>query len=581
MSPPPSSLRMIGPSLALLCACTRGGPPPETAPVAPPSVTADPTPPQTREPTPVPAPSPLHVVARREGAIDLRTTNGHAAVVLEGELLPIVDGVPTRGPSGGRGLPQLGDEDGRGSTLAVAGSLAASGTAWTSIEEQFDRAGSEYWVHRNRGEGWERVDLRKGLLVAYDVGYVEREGALLGLRAWARDPRQDHYEPEDDGPRARAYRRALERALAKAQPHFVHLGGPKIAVPELPADVEPFAAASTDDGSIHALAYTQQDDTTVAVLLAWPPGATRAELVPLPPFADSQPRLWSDGAQAIVTGVVEASEGTSPRYLAVGRGTQWERIPVDLPPLSDDAPTAITGAARLDDGEVWIAIGDPWTESTPDPVVWRRPAGGTWQPVPLPAFDDALFGRDPAVVYEVTGMGDEAWTDVRRGPQTLQGLRATALVRDGGVVWVALELDAAFEEDSSSTPRAVLLTTGPAPAQPMVLPSRSEAYVERHDALLRDPIPGEGSCQRFSLVLGPAERPELAAPLSTLELEGSADVSRTYVGELDGRSVVVATGHAYGAGDAKRLREQVAAASGTSPTVECRIPRHVRTLWAR
>jgi len=580
------STLVLAAALALAIACTGidkpvpepGADPP--TPTATPSVAATkPASTATARP-PAAEVSPLQLVALREGSMELMRLGATPAVVLEGEPLPLVDGVPTRGPSGSRGLPSVGAYD--STTRALAGTLEPSGTAWASMEHAYDRAGSLHLVYRNRnqGKGWEQVDLRKGLLRAYDLAYVEREGALLGLRAWGRDPEQDHWEAEDDDPKARAYQRALARALADARPGIVRLEGPKIAAPELPAGVEPFAAVTTHDGTLHVLARELRDGTTTDVLLVWPPGATRAERVEIPNSQDYEPSLATNGELAFVAGVtIDPRSSRTESYLTMGLGTTWERVPVDLPGRTAKGVPRVLAATQTPAGELWIALDDPWQE--PDRLLWRKPKGGAWEPVPLPAFGDDLFGRGAGFVYDVTGTVSEGWSAIERPTLADATPRATALAWIDGAVWVVLELGEAYEGGADmSAARTVLLSTRRTQTEPARLPARWELYVERHNVLYRNATPGKEACRRQTLVLGPASlhtRPGLVdavrAPVST-----EISDARIYTGRLDDQDVLVASVHTLTPAESKAMKHAVAKASGTTPTLDCRIPELDRML---
>ncbi len=582
-------------SLALALACTgidkqsEAPPGPGAEPPAPsstpPAPAREPVP-ATAEKVPAAKVSPLHLVALREGSIQLMRLGTSSAAVLEGEPLPIVDGVPSRGPSGSLGLPTFEGYDSRTHATALAGTLDPSGTAWVTTAQEYDRAGSLYRVHRNRnqGKGWERVDLHRGLVTAYHLAYVQRDGALFGLRAWDRDPEQDEWEAEDDSPKARAYRRALSRALRKVHGGFVRLEGPEVAVPELPDGASPFAAVATDDGTLYVLAQEVRDHTNTDVLLVWPPGSTKAETVGLPDWHGYDPRLWANGDLAIVTGASSEANGTTEQsYLALGRGTAWERVPVRLPGRPAKASARVLGAAKTPAGELWIAVGDPWQAEPGDLPVWRKRESGTWQPVPLPAFGDDLFGRGEGLVYDVTGVETEGWSTIERPTLANVAPQATALAWLDGAIWVVLELGSAYELGvDASTPRAVLLSTRPAHAAPTRLPARWELYVERHDSLHREATPGKGACRRAAFVLGPASllqtRPELVDAVRKAVSTAELAVEQIYVARLDDEEVLVAGVHAQSPAEVKALQRVVTEAAGTAPSIECRIPTLVRML---
>lgn len=543
------------------------------------------TPPPAKAVPPEPAPSsPLHVVVHREGSMQLMHLHGALAVVLEGEPLPIVSGVPTRGKRGSHGLPNLAGYDSRGSTFAVGGTLDPSGTAWVSTGSEADRTASSYWVHRNRnqGLGWQQVDLRRGPLVAYHLAYVERDGALFGLRAWEPYLSDAYYESSGESPSAIREWKAVERAMAKVSRGFVRLQGPEVPTPEMPADARPQSAVTTDDGTIHLLSG---DPGSKEVVLVWAPEQQVAERVELPDYDGNNATLVASGDVAMVMGWTKHGDDDEP-YLAVGRGTKWERVPLSLPARAPGASTSIVSAARAPTGELWIAFGEPYRSNVHEPSLWHKPVDGTWGPVALPRFGDDMFGREEGYVYDVSGMGSESWRKVPR--PSLEGVepKATALAWAEGALWVVLELGPAYDEEDGMlgpTRRHVLLSTGPASAGQSRLPSRSELHVERLEAIGRSGTPGKGECKRPAFVLGPATlvetRPELApAVRKTGEMLGDGPGVQIYVGRLDAAEVLVATARTDWPADVKKLRDALTEAVGAEPVVECRVPELVKMV---
>jgi len=581
-------------ALALASACS--GEPPRTSPEPAPSspapavetATKDAPPPTTKPTEPVtpkaaaPPASPLHVVALREGPIQLMRLGTKAAVVLEGEPLPLVDGVPTRGPSGSRGLPGLGGFDEWITTVAVSGTLDPTGTAWTVTREERERAAPWYRVHRNRnqGQGWEPVDLREGLIAAHHEAYVECGGARFGLLGWSTDPAQDHYSYDDESTPSVAYWRTVRRAQSEARRGFVRLEGPEVPVPELPQDVQSLAAVTTSDGTLYALVDRPEgSETKNELLLVWPPGATKPERVELPEHGGGEPTLDANGDVALVMGAGEDSTS----YLVVIRGTQWERVPVSMPGRSTDASSYIVGAGRAASGELWAAAAGSVLEPG-DPPVWRKPVDGEWEAVPLPRFGDALFGREPGVAYDLVGYEPNGWYSFERAELDERRVVPTpkALTWADGEVWVVLELGPAYDDEQESpTMRHVLLSTRMGAAAPTRLPAPWELYIERHNALGARGTPGKEGCTRVSLVMSPASlvdtQPELVAAVRDTATD-EWSVQHVYVGQLEDAEVLVASADVGSPGEAKALQRALAKATGVTPTLDCRIPSFVRMV---
>lgn len=431
--------------------------------------------------------------------------------------------------------------------------------------------------NRNQGRGWELLDLRKGPLVAYYATFVARDGALLGLRSWANDPEQDVFQFEGE-PGAEAYARAATRAMARADHRFVKLAGAKAAVPKLPAGARPFAAVSGSDGTLYALAREQGKGDETVVLLVWPPGATAAKRVVLPGAKLADVSLASSGEWALVFGADNDGQGTRTSYLAMGRGTEWPAVPVitTKTPRSDD-PVAITGAARAEDGELWVTIGEHSMAGGIHPL-WRKPSEGSWVEVPLPRLE-GWFSRDETIVFDAWGASNHPWLEMQRAQGT-GALRGNALVWAEGAVWAVIEIGEAYGDDSGvymQVPRSLLLSTRPAAAAPVTLPPSTQMHLEQHNGLRAGAKPGQRGCEGFTLVLGPAslaeQQPKLVAAVATLGTDrGDWQITQVYVGELDDVSVLAAAARVTAERSVAELRGAVTKVMGVEPTVDCRVP---------
>jgi hypothetical protein len=555
-------------------------PEPAATPATPTPVVATPTPAHA---------APLRVVAVREGPVTILRQHDAPLVVLEGEPVPWVDGVLARHPNGSAGLSAaLSEESDTIPTLAAFDGSADPLGAWASTMQEFMRSAAIYDVYQRTGDEWRRKDLRKGVLVAYYSAFVERDGALLALRNWAVDAKQDHYGEEDERPVASAFRGKVERALASAKPSWVRIAGAELAaLPEIPAGMQLDGdVTTTDDGAILALAVARAKDgeDETKVVLRWPKGASEAERVEVPELAEADMlALGSSGEWAVVSGGLDREGGSRESYLAVGRGSEWQRVPVSLPGRAADASVDIMGAARAPDGELWIALGNRWQDGDRQPV-WRKPAEGQWQPVPLPSLTGAAFGPAKSRVRDV---GDEGrgWVEIERPQAAVEAERATSLVWAAGAVWIAVDVGGTYEGVSLAPSRTVVLTSLPGTAPVTVLPPVWQILLERDNHAQRTAQPGHEGCTHFSLVLGPAElattKPEVVTAIGQVTASGQEDEGRIesiYTAEHDGAKVLVASAYAPSTKLAAVLRKgatkalDAAGVPASAVAADCRIP---------
>jgi hypothetical protein len=591
--------------LAVAVACTptpeAASEPAKTAPVAA-SPATKPTPPVASEPaapTATAAPTvpaqaaPLRVVAVREGPVGLLRHRDAPVVTLEGEPVPLVDGAFSRSPNAGAGLlPGVPAGVAKSRTLAFAEGLDATQGAWISTMQELERTAEVYAVHHRTGDQWQAVDLREGVLVAYYSAFVERDGALWALQRWAMDPARELDEnTEEEEPAARALRAKVARALDDAVHGWVPLAGAQVPPPEIPAGTRLHTAVIAGDGTLHAVGHPRLEDGKEGPpsLLAWLPGTTTAERVDIPDLdRTAEVALAISGEHTLIHGHIE-HEDHHEGYLAVGRGREWQRVAVRLPGRAADASLTVLGAARAPDGALWIAVGNHWIDDGEGDAgdgglrpLWRKPADGEWQPVPLPAVSDDVFGPKKTWVRDPY---DEAvgWTEIERDTVDTASASAGGLVWAAGAVWATLDIGSAYLGNPvSETPqRALVVTTSPGSAPPSVLPPVWEIQLERQYPGAPADEPGRGRCRWYWFVLGPAAlattEPAAIAAIQALEPldDGEAIVEMIYTAELDGAQVLVASARATSPKRASALREAVAKASGLTPSPECRVPRIV------
>jgi hypothetical protein len=593
-------------TLALLGACTS---PSETTPEPTASMPTTPEPsapaptptpsipttpePTTPEPTTAPAPPPptsttLRAAAVREGPVTLLHQRDAPLLVIDGEPLPLVDGTFTRHPTGSAGLWPDRPSDAETSLVLAATSLDEPLGAWTSTVHELMRSAYVYDVYQRKGEQWQPQRLRKGLLVAYYAAFVERDGGLLALRSWAADPAQQETESEEENPKAAAYQAKLTRALARAEQQWVRIAGAEPAVvPEIPAGATLVGSVTTTaDGTLVALAEEMLASDTHTVLLMWPPGQASAERAEVPELATARlPTLVSSGEWALVGGSNDGETDTEQSYLALGRGREWQRVPVSLPRRSSSV-TTISGAARMPDGEVWIALANRFEGGGDRQPVWRKPVEGPWQPVRLPAVGGKAFGPAKDWVRDAT-YDDRGWVETERSRSATVPEQAPSLLFMGGAVWIVVQGQTAYEDVGEPPSRTVVLTNAPGTAPPQRLPSAWQLALERRNHALRAAQPGHTKCEGFSITLGPAtlakEAPALVTTLAAItvpdDAEGDGASTRAiYVAERRGKKVLVADALAGSPAQAVALREAVVAAMTAAgvPTktvaADCRIP---------
>lgn len=571
---------------------------PKAAPAEPTPAPAEPTvaaPAPTELAPAVPTSSTLRAAAVREGAVELLSQRDAPLLVIDGEPLAFADGSFVRHAAGSRGLwpnePTMAEQS---LTLAAA-SLGDELGAWTSTVHEVMRSASFYEVYRRDAEQWVPVPLRKGLLVASYTALVERDGALLALQTWAADPLQEvGSESEEPDPKAAAYFTKVTRALARAKPQWVRIAGaPDVVLPEIPSGMVPSGTATTTpDGTLMALfeAPGAEGEGTRPTLLLWRAGQAKAEPVEVPGLAKTRmTALGRSGEWALVGGTFDGSDAAEESYLALGRGSEWQRVPVTLPGRSSSATATISGAARLPDGELWIALGNRFEGGGDAEPVWRKPVDGAWQPVPLPTVGGDAFGPADAWVRD-TQDEDRGWVATTRSPSPLAPEQAIDLVSAGGAVWIVVQGQTAFDDVGAPPPRTVVLTNASGTAPPTVLPAAWELRLERRNHAVRSSQPGQTGCKSFAIVLGPpTAASSVHEALVKLELPAEGDddpptIRSIYTGQHDGVEVAVAEAHAESPAQATALRDAaVKAMEGLGAphdevAAQCPIPRLERMV---
>ncbi|MCA9654752.1 MAG: hypothetical protein KC501_32855 [Myxococcales bacterium] len=562
--PPPDAPRPAEPVAPQPAEAT----PPASSVEAPPEEPAKAPPEEPAKAGPEPTGS-LQLVAVREGITSLLAHDDAPVLVLEGEPVPWTAGRFAPAPGGARGLPAgfepMADFQG---ARAVGSEARAGRITWVTTETHYSRVSPQLEVYQRRGDVWQRVEIRKGPLVGYYAAYVERAGALLGLRQWSLDPSKELTIDEQEGAPEYA---GLLRTLERAKPAWVHLAGPEAELPVIPADTALDQAVSLADGTIVALTPSEGPGPSPR-LLQWSPTSVEAQTVTVPELDDAHALgLSTDGSWVIVYGTLEREDG-SEAYLALGHEGRWERVPVSLPGRSADEPLGLVGAARTATGELWIALGIRGLLVGEAQPVWRRPVDGSWEPVPLPPLEAERLGAAKRWIYEDdTGRND--WVEHEQEPLGSEPPRATGLVAAAGAVWVALEQD---NDTAFHGPISTVFGTVPEVGEPTLLPPVWRTTLERRNASAAELAPGSDACQGVTLVVGPAslatERAELVEALAAVEPDDGPPLGTIYTGELDGRELLVAHGTASTPAEAKALARAVGAVSGTEVALDCRVP---------
>ena len=514
---------------------------------------------------------PLRIVAERVGPMDLLQWGNEPILALEGEPLALVDGVPTRRTKGGRGLAPRDWLETEGPRFTFGGDPQPPGSAWITSTQPFDHSASVHTVYERVAQGWRALDLRKGRRVAYYSAYVEREGTLFGLKVWTRDPQQDGVEGDD--------RKGVERA----KPAWVHLAGPQVDSPKIPTGIHPLRAVATDDGALHALARVEHEDDRRLVMLVWPKGSTEATQVDLPGALreSSEPTLATSGTWALLWGLAQDDEGEPQSYLAVGRGTTWERVEVKLPDRSDDGPKTLVGAAKTSEGELWIARSDPFESEGHEPSIWRKPVEGSWEAVPYPKTDVVPTRRAKRWIHRSFLQPGGLWAHVEPHAVDLPPAHPTGLLWAAGAVWIVLDVGQAYVDDIPLQ-RTLLLTTKATDRTVIELPSASEIHLERHNERAKTRRAGDDGCDEPSLLLGSVPEPQEQRALADklLSMESVGPIRQVYVGTLDGAEVLVAP-ITVDSSDVAAMKKAAAKTTGRPIQIDCRIPPLVRMIKER
>ena len=518
------------------------------------------------------------LVALREGPLSLAVWNDRPYLLANGEPIPIDADRPHPEPNMHAGLrPRTGMYSFLNQTLAFGGEL--DGAAWVTTVQEHDRAAAEYDVYVREQGRWRRHAIEHGPIVEFYPDYVAREGAVLGLRAHASNPELDVFGFDDDGPKASAFRRKLDKALDDAAQGFVHLSGPSpAALPKLPPKLIGFAAATATDGTLYALARPRrtskereqgvgEDDEPT--LLCWPPGKVDATQLELPGDPGMQLSLSVAGEHALI--------GGGGPYLASAHAGTIELVSLDGLPRED----MIASAARTPTGELWIVLGD-WNfasggEGISESLWRRRPPSiaadsslPSWERVALPTPSGELSTPDERWVFDVL---DAGWDERTRKPITPEPAALTVAAAQGQV-WIVADVGDVWTDDVTMMARhTAVYTTAPGTAPAVTIEPHDRSLVRQYAALEPERKPGSEHCSYVTLVLGePGEAAAFEQKIEALEFESdNVFMLELYVGELDGKRELVLGLRAWSPDKVATELTTLAKALGLAkPIIDCR-----------
>lgn len=524
----------------------------------------------------------LRVAAFREGRIQLSARGGTLVMWLDGEPWSWGPTGPSRTPSAGLGLPPIDDRYVDTVTTYAVGGIAETLPTWQTWAWDFPRMGSSYTVHHREGDRWSSLDLRQGRLVAYYADYVEREGALLALQAWAPEPEALHYVDDPGAEPAELDDEPLPDPIAPPLA-WIQLEGPPVALPAPPPILPSTPIVATGDGTLYAAIETRSGNNQ---LLRWPAGSTAYERVKVPDLRAAEALVLSFGGEEVVLGGYHRRGDRAKPYLVVGRGDEWTRVatPSWKPVDPDFVGERVLAAVRAPNGELWVALGLQYGEASMPPF-WRRSPEGTWQSFPIPPFP-VVETSGPAQnwVYapDVVRRNDEdvhgrlvhRW-EALETPSYDEVFSVGSMVWASGALWITV-----LQEDSTyghfTRDRTMLLTTHVGEDAPVLLPPAWQLQLEHRNEALRTAVLGSPKCRTFSLVLGPASlattQPELVPALRSLRRPRRTKLGPIYTGSLDGTAVLVAHAEAPTREAGHALRDAVAAAVGLEVRTDCRKP---------
>lgn len=570
----------------------------EAEPQPAPEPTPEPAPTPSVEPPPLPpepsnASTKFHLVALREGPLDMRLWQGRPYLLAGGMPIAIdAEGRPQPNPQLIEGIePRPTMYVPMFETMAFGGSL--EGEAWVTTRQPQNRAASEYDVYARSKGRWKRQKIEKGPIVEFHAAYVEREGALLGLRAYASNPLEDTFGFDEETPEATRFHRDFAAAMARAPQGFVHLSGPApAALPELPRKLELSEAVQTRDGSLYALAKPPQPVRNAAseegdegdedeapppefVLLVWPPGQRVATELALRGVTYGQ--LFASGDVALVS---------DSEVLYVVAGTTLEAIPLDG--VADEEP--ITSVASSPAGDLWLVAGEhPYARISDEgaDTLWFRahpsPDNPTpkWTKLSLPVPSGPIAAARERWVWDPDN--DLGWEKLERGQITARPA-AESVFYAQGAAWVVADIaDVWGTERFNNNPRLVgVFSNVPTTHEPVELEPFDLMRVRQYAALGKRHVPGTAQCMYAFLRAGkPEDAAAIAAKLEALDLEGIYP-GQLFVGELDGKRelvLVLGTGtpEAFASG-LPLLREQLGVPEAE---VDCRPRMLVEVIGAQ
>jgi hypothetical protein len=390
---------------------------------------AEPKAPVEPEPEPEPEPQPepelvsLELVARRDGPIDLLTTDGELFLRIEGQLLRVDDrGRPIDSPESPDPAWSWPLLKGRREGVDAFGGSAERPII--SLSAHRGRAQSNYGVYRLGGSSAERLTIEHRAIEGFYTQIASWGDRVVALPGWT--PGNDYrfeqlYEEHPTDKQFKMWK-TVERSLRTAPQGFVSIPGDSNGpVPDL-LGLVPMALANDNEGNLHAIAHTLPPDfDPVAVMeehdpayfmfaptinvgllggevekhttheyvhLCWRAGETKPERQPIPGL--EQARVLDLHLTTSATLTLVAQFDDSRALLGVLDGGRWRMLSSEGLPPDDE---------WSERGPLWVdltidVLGQAWLLA--DLELWRLPSSGIqWvrqrlpaAPIPPPDVDE-------------------------------------------------------------------------------------------------------------------------------------------------------------------------------------------------
>jgi hypothetical protein len=445
---------------------------PPTVVVAPPTVVV--APPEPDVPPVAESPVALHLVAQRDGPLQLHAPAADAVAVIAAPAFALLgpDDRLRRDPGWVRGLAEAEVHD----TDLLALAFDGDRPTWLVTWSRGSRMGDQHLVYRWIGDRWQRVRNESDEVSWHYSGIAPWHGGQLGLRVLATNPDSWILGYEGDEPYRIREQEALLARLARNPPRFeVVSGAVQRPPPRVPRDLEVTSFRTLPAGDVVALVAVPMgsrrdiygDPVMTTAVARWAVGATGYQLEPLPglrpwPTLHLSPGT-APGATLVHGDAGHEENGSDEPYLVSDVDGVWTELePPDGSPILSLAVAA---------GEVlWAVSGREYTGKN---QLWRRGDDGPWRrvdPPPVRFADDAdAWEVEPTQVH----------------------------VRGADDLWVAGRTEAFAREYDDDSGRHVVLRSRPA-AAPLELPGIGALHAELSEWMALKPWrPGTPAPQRL------------------------------------------------------------------------------------